>query len=133
MGKKQGNRDIEENRKNEKRKDMIINNVINDDTIMNKKNRTHLGGYLFQYKDEKYPTMKLECAYLEFQDGSKVENFDGFYVVFCKCRIMMRDGITLGVMKAYLSFVYNRNMLSMPINQAEEILDLYINAHHNTI
>ena len=132
MGKKQGQKDIEVNRKIEKRTDMIISNVITDDTIMNKKNRTQLSRHLFSYKSEKYPTSELQCDYLE-SDGSEFKNFDGFYFVFCKCRFMMRDGITLGVMKAYLSFVYNRNMLSMPINQAEEILDLYINAHHKII
>ena len=43
MGRKQGQKDIEVNRKTENRTDMIISSVIHDDTIMSKENRKQFG------------------------------------------------------------------------------------------
>ena len=129
MGIKQGTKDIEENRTNEKRADTIESYLMDNATIMNEKNRGQFGGQLcYFYGPDRWPSMEIQCYFRE-SDGSEITDFKGFYVVFCKCRFTMQDGVSLGEMKEYLTFAYNSNVKGMPINQAEEILNSYLNNH----
>ena len=96
MGRKQGAKDIEVNRKTEKRTDTIDNYLMDDATIMNEENRVQFGGQLcYIYGPDRWPSMKIQCYYRK-SDGREITNFKGFYVVFCKCRFTFEDGIDWG-------------------------------------
>ena len=106
MGKKQGKKDIEVNRKTENRTDMMINNVIYDDTIMSKENRKQFGYEIcYIYIPTHWGEMLGQCAFEE-HDGVKIPDFKGISLDFGKCNIHYKDGASWAGIKTNLKYMY---------------------------